>query len=57
VAVALRLLLNLVRGKSALELRGREVLMLRQFADRVSKEAPCPLSGRRAKWIPPLVIG
>lgn len=38
-AVALRLLLNLdFRGKSALELRGREVLTLRQIADRLGKQ-------------------
>jgi len=37
--VALRLFLNLdFRGKSVLDLRGREMLMLHQFADHVSKQ-------------------
>jgi uncharacterized protein YbjT (DUF2867 family) len=43
-AVASRLLLDLdFRGKSALELRGPEVLTMRQIADRVSQQLGMPL--------------
>ena len=46
--MALRLPLNLdFRRKSALELRGREMLMLHQFADRVSRQLGSSLSVER----------